>query len=352
MLDLLPVLRDRLGKGEALALATLVSRKGSAPRGQGAKLIANSSGLVLGTVGGGAAEAAVLEACADVLRSGGSRLLDLTLSNDMAAKEGMICGGEVRVFVEILSPDPETRDFFIAVEAAFHSGGVLLTRLASGRDTPPGRTLCVEGRFTGAPLEAGVEVAVLAAVGSRDSLQESAELAFDGKDYFAEPLFSPNRMIIAGGGHVAVPTAELAAFAGFDVHVIDDRPEFSQPERFPRATSIRAVPEFANCLAMFSPDARTYVVIITRGHMYDEAVLAQALRTRAGYIGMIGSRKKRSIVYAAMRERGFGDADLARVHCPVGLPIGAETPEEIAVSIVGECIAHKRGIEAGAPPLT
>ena len=344
MLDLLPVLRERLGKGETLALATLVSRKGSAPRSRGARLLADASGLVRGTVGGGAVEAAVLEACADVLRSGGSRLLDLALSSDMAAKEGMVCGGEVRVFVETLLPDPETRGFFAAVESAFHSGGVLLTRLASGRDAPPGRTLCAQGRFIGALLGAGAEEAVLSALDSLDFLQEPAERAFGGEAYFVEPLFSPNRMIIAGGGHVAVPTAELAAFAGFSVHVIDDRPEFSRPERFPRAASTGTVPEFADCLASFSPDARTYVVIITRGHMYDEAVLAQALRTKAGYIGMIGSRKKRNIVYAAMRERGFVDADLARVHCPVGLAIGAETPEEIAVSIVGECIAHKRGV--------
>ncbi|SBV96882.1 Xanthine and CO dehydrogenases maturation factor, XdhC/CoxF family [uncultured delta proteobacterium] len=349
MLHLLTVLRERLGKGQPLALATVVARKGSAPRGRGARLLADASGLIHGTVGGGAAEAAVLEACAGVLRSGGSRLLDLALTNAMAAQEGMACGGEVRVFVECVSPDAKTRDFFAALAAAFHhaalhdGGGVLLTRLAPGQGGSPERTLYTQGCFTGAPLGERAEKAFLAALSPRGDLSESAEHSLDGELFFAEPLVPPSRMLIAGAGHVAVPTAELAAFAGFSVHVIDDRPEFSRPERFPRADATHTAPDFADCLAGFTPDARTYVVIITRGHMHDGTVLAQALRTQAGYIGMIGSRKKRETVYAAMRELGFTEADLARIHCPVGLPIGAETPEEIAVSIVAECIAHKRG---------
>lgn len=349
MLHLLAVLRERLDQGDPLALATIVAREGSAPRGRGARLLADASGLIHGTVGGGAAEAAVLEACAAILRSGGSRLLDVTLTNDMAAREGMACGGTVRLFVEYLSPDAQTRDFFAAVDAAFHDaalhdgGGVLLTHIAPGHGGSPERVLYAKGRFTGAPLGERAKEAFLAGLTPRGDLPESAERLLDGELFFAEPLLPPDRMLIAGGGHVAVPTAELAAFAGFSVHVIDDRPEFSRPERFPQAASTHTAPDFADCLAGFTPDARTYVVIITRGHMHDGTVLAQALHTDAGYIGMIGSRKKRETVYAAMREQGFTEADLARVHCPVGLAIGAETPEEIAVSIVAECIAHKRG---------
>ena len=331
MRDLLAVITDRLDRGDPLAMATVVSRKGSAPRGSGARLLANASGLIHGTIGGGASEAAVLDACADVLREGGCRLLELTLTNAMAAKEGMACGGEVRVFVEPLTPDEGTREFFAAATAACCTAacgesGVLLSRLASGRDVLPERTLYAAGEFT--KLPPGGEAAVV---------------VLDGVEHFAEPLLPQSRMIIAGAGHVAVPTATLASFAHFTVHVIDDRAEFARPERFSHAASVSVVPEFDGCLASFAPDERTCIVIVTRGHLYDEAVLAQALRTGAGYIGMIGSRKKRETVYAALRARGFGDADLARVHCPVGLDIGAETPEEIAVSIVAECIAHKRG---------
>lgn len=343
MQELLRIVCERLANGEELALATLVSRKGSAPRNRGARLVANASGLVYGTVGGGAGEAAVLEACAEVLRGGASRLLDLTLSNAVAATEGMVCGGEMRLFVEALKPDPATRRFFAAVRAALQDGGgVLLAHLAVSPDPSAGRLLYADGRFHGAVLETGEANALADALATRGALSEPAILTVDGKEYFADPLFLPSNMILAGGGHVAVATAELAAFAGFSVHVMDDRPEFSRLERFRGAASASTVPGFADCFIPFSPDARTHIVIATRGHMYDETVLAQALTTNAGYIGMIGSRKKRDTVYAALRSRGFTEADLSRVRCPVGLAIGAETPEEIAVSIVGECIAHKR----------
>lgn len=343
MRSVLPLICERLGKGVPLALATLVGRKGSAPRGRGARLLADATGLVGGTVGGGSAEAAVLESCADALRTGGSRLLDLKLTGAMAAEEGMVCGGEVRFFVEVLLPSPELRDFFGSVVSVLRRGeGIFLTRLAADPESSPERLLYADGnviRFPG-----GKDTDMLqAALRTRDPLAGPDVFSCNGKEYFADPLFRPHRMIIAGAGHIAVPTAELAAFAGFSVHIIDDRPEFSRPERFPKAESVTVAPEFADCLTPFSPDSHTYVVIVTRGHLYDGSVLAQALRTGAGYIGMIGSRKKRETVYAAMREAGFGDSELGRVHCPIGLAMGAETPEEIAFSIVGECIAHKRG---------
>lgn len=347
MRELLPIIREHLGKGIPLALATLVSRKGSAPRGQGARLLSTTAGLVGGTIGGGGVEAAVLESCVFALHTGGSHLLDLTLTNALAAEEGMVCGGEVRVFVETLLPSPELRNFFDAVAAALGTGeGVFLTRLATGPESSPERVVYADGTVTGVlpgDLWRSEEVEALqAALRACGPLAGPGIFSCTGRDYFAEPLSLPCRMIIAGGGHIAVPTAELAVFAGFSVHVLDDRPEFAQAERFPKADSVTVVPEFADCLAPFSPDPQTYVVIVTRGHSHDGTVLAQALRTGAGYIGMIGSRRKRETVYAAMREAGFGDADLGRVHCPIGLVIGAETPEEIAFSIVGECIAHKR----------
>lgn len=343
MRNVLPLICERLDKGVPLALATIVARKGSAPRGRGARLLADATGLVSGTVGGGAAEAAVLESCADALRTGGSRLFDLTLTNAMAAEEGMVCGGEVRVFVEVLLPSPELCNFFESVVSVLRGGeGIFLTRLVTDPESSPERIL-----YT------GDDVICFSGDGDADTLQTALRMcgplaepdvfSCNGKEYFADPLPRPHRMIIAGAGHVAVPTAELAAFAGFSVHIIDDRPEFSRTERFPKASSVTVAPEFADCLTPFSPDSHTCVVIVTRGHLCDGTVLAQALRTEAGYIGMIGSRKKRETVYASMREAGFGDAELKRVHCPIGMAIGAETPEEIAFSIVGECIAHKRG---------
>ena len=136
------------------------------------------------------------------------------------------------------------------------------------------------------------------------------------------------------------PTALMAAMVDFRVIVLDDRPDFANAERFP-GVETRVLESFARCFAGIPSGPETFVVIVTRGHAHDADVLAQALRTQAGYIGMIGSRRKRDAVYERLRGQGFSETDLARVHCPIGLEIGAETPEEIAVSINAELVAHR-----------
>ena len=125
---------------------------------------------------------------------------------------------------------------------------------------------------------------------------------------------------------------------------MDDRSEFADPERYPEAREVRVLENFDACLADLGAD--DYVVIVTRGHLHDRDVLAQALKTGAGYIGMIGSRSKRDAVYRSLLESGYTQADLDRVFCPIGLTIGADTPEEIAVSIVGEMIRVRAGVPA------
>lgn len=139
----------------------------------------------------------------------------------------------------------------------------------------------------------------------------------------------------------------MAALAGFDVLVLDDRADFANAERFPFCRT-RVLPSFGDALAGVPCGPGCFLVIVTRGHVHDAGTLALALRTRAGYIGMIGSRRKRDAVYDRLRGQGFTDADFARVRCPIGLDIGAETPEEIAVSIVAELIAHRAGRDLGA----
>jgi len=126
--------------------------------------------------------------------------------------------------------------------------------------------------------------------------------------------------------------------------VIDDRTEFANAKRFPLAREIRVIESFADCIGDLGGD--DFLVIVTRGHLHDRDVLAQGLRTRAGYIGMIGSRRKRAAIYASLKNDGFTDADLARVHSPIGLPIAADTPEEIAVSIAAELIRVRAGMAA------
>jgi len=166
-------------------------------------------------------------------------------------------------------------------------------------------------------------------------------IALDRRRLVIEPAVTPSPLFLFGAGHVAVPTARLAAMVGFRVEVVDDRVEFANRQRFPEADGVRVIADFARALEGLPIDARSGIVILTRGHHYDRTVLAQALRSPARYIGMIGSRRKRDAIYASLLAEGFSTADLERVHSPIGLPISADSPEEIAVSIVAELIQER-----------
>jgi xanthine/CO dehydrogenase XdhC/CoxF family maturation factor len=169
----------------------------------------------------------------------------------------------------------------------------------------------------------------------------------------ASPFPAAPVLYLFGAGHVSQATAAVAAGVGFSVVVLDDRAEFANRERFPHATRVQVLQSLDTALAELGDGAPgapagpagddAYLAILTRGHLHDKTVLAQALRTPARYVGMIGSRKKRDAIYDALRAEGYTEADIARCRCPIGLTIGAQTPEEIAVSIVAELIAARAG---------
>ena len=161
-------------------------------------------------------------------------------------------------------------------------------------------------------------------------------------EIFVEPVVSDPVLYVFGAGHISRQIVPVASRVGFQVVVIDDRADFADTSHFPEARDIYQLP-FEEVMDRFSIHELSYLVIVTRGHMHDKNVLAQALKTEAGYIGMIGSSRKRDIIYEKLLEEGFTEKDLSRVHSPIGLDIGAETPEEIAVSIVAELIMVRRG---------
>lgn len=349
MKDSMRILCEHLRAGQAVVTATIVYQAGSTPRGAGSKLLYGSAGLLQGTIGGGLSEALTLQACAELLKSGPNtgraQVLDFDLSGELAAQSDMICGGHVRVLLEAWYPEPAVLNFFAQVLQALKTqGGILLRPMPlplNKAAQPTGGTLISLRQDTcvyGAPLPD----AVLQVVQKRGKLLHATVVQVQGREYFLEPCVPPWQMIIAGGGHVSLSTAQIASLAGFTVHVIDDRAEFAAAERFPWAASTRHCPEFSHCFSDFSVHTNTCIVIVTRGHLHDGQVLQQALHSGAAYIGMIGSRRKRDALYAQLEQQGVTTAALAQVHCPIGLSIQAETPEEIAVSIVAECIAHKR----------
>ena len=169
-------------------------------------------------------------------------------------------------------------------------------------------------------------------------------MEMENQHFFVEPTFVPGTVFLFGAGHVSQQVADLAARVNFRTVVLDDREEFANPQRFPKADQIVVPSSFEQAFAGLEIDSDSYVVIVTRGHLHDKTVLERALRTKAGYIGMIGSRRKRDMLYQALLSEGFTREDIDRVCCPIGLNIGGDTPEEIAVSIVAQLIKVRSGI--------
>ena len=161
-------------------------------------------------------------------------------------------------------------------------------------------------------------------------------------EVFYEPLRPPDRLVIVGAGHVAVPICQIGHAAGFEIAVIDDRSDYANRERFPQAEQI-LVGDMAECLASLSVDPSTYIVLVTRAHAFDESALRQLAGCRAPYIGMIGSRRRVLIVYRNLIESGVPADSLGNIYAPIGLDIGSRTPEEIGLAVVAEIVNVKRG---------
>ena len=334
-----------LEAGEELVLAVVCNHSGSTPRSSGARMAVHSDGSIAGTIGGGMVEAMAMKAAQEVFANSGNggHLRRFHLTGRDAAVSDMICGGNLDVFLQRIRPEESTLALFKATLDALSRGvGVtILTELGKGGDDifpgPLKHWLLVDDESV-SNLPAPPDP--LAALG-RDRFHRppgASILESDTGQVLVEDVLVPGTVYFAGAGHVAQHTAALAAKVGFRVVVMDDREEFANQDRFPEAERIDVLSSFENCFARETVDANSYLVIVTRGHLHDKTVLGQALETEAGYVGMIGSRSKRDAIYKALRMEGVGQEAIGRVHCPIGLAIGADSPEEIAVSIVAELI--------------
>lgn len=344
-------------QGENIVLVTIALQSGSTPRESGAKMIVCEDGRIVGTVGGGLVEAQCIELgqkllTAQIAQKENASEADgeiamvkhFDLTNEEAAKAAMVCGGRLTVVAQRINAAP-------APTAQGQSGAAALKAVH-------------EALSQGIPCGLTTELAPLAYTFA-DSLPDSTESCFVATNFTVTPLadsgfaassaklqqdgsaccfteqFAPQpRLIIFGAGHVAQPTAHIAAMTGFNVIVLDDRPEFANKERFPESNTM-VLPGFGQSFADLHITPQCYIVIMTRGHLHDKTVLEQALQTPATYIGMIGSKRKRDTLYERMRSEGVTNEAIARCHCPIGLEIGGQTPEEIAVSIMAEVIRHR-----------
>lgn len=332
MRALFAALAEELAAGRGAVVATVVASRGSTPRGPGARMLVRAGGPALGTVGGGAVEWEASRLARDLCREGRSLRRTYRLTNSQAGDLGMICGGETDLLFQYVAPAglPQVREIGRALEEGAAPQWLVTAfaldswrwGLCDGAGSCPGLSDLPRERLL--PL-----------------LKERPALGEGGPALFAQPLTPAGTVYLFGAGHVGLALVHLLALTEFPVVVYDQRP--APPDGIPEAERVVQGPyeDALSRLEAIGPE--DYVVIMTPGHQGDYEILRQVLRTPARYVGCIGSRRK----IAATRERlladGFSEADFARVHAPIGLDIGGETPQEIALSVVAQLVACRAG---------
>jgi len=350
-------------EGQRGALCTIISSKGSLPMSGKAKMLVGEDGTMVGTVGGGCLEADVWAEAQRVVKKDISKIASFILTEQHAGESGLNCGGKVEIFIEPVVPERMTAVFeeIARIRAQGEKGAiatVISSRIPPEMKEQSKLVLRADGTIVGG-IGAGGFI--------EDSVRQKAEevmredyltvLQFDISeeeaqrwglepgdtlDVFVEPIIAIPTLYLFGGGHVSLQIAKVAKMVGFKIVVIDDRPAFANKERFPMADETR-VEDMYTVFERLHIDDQSYIVAVTRGHQHDEPVIEQAIRTEARYIGMIGSKRKISRMWKKLIERGADKQRLTQVHAPIGLEIGADTPEEIAVSIVAQLIESRRG---------
>ncbi len=325
---------SHLQQDKTVALVTIIDKSGSAPRLPGSKMFVEQNGVLHGTIGGGRLEFTAHEAATEVANGSAPILTEYRMRGSGAEGDpDMVCGGIQLVLIERLTP--AMIPMFEQALDCFLDGAKGVWTIDISVPEQPRRSFVDMRRNS----QLMADIDIKAAMRRRTTqLIKTAK-----KSIVIDPLPRCGTVVLIGGGHVSKEVAQLASYVDFDVIVCDDRQEFSNPERFPMARSTHVIKDFKNLFQTIAQEEDYYLLIITRGHNYDQDALAQALQTPARYIGMIGSRSKRAVTYANLRESGFSNADFDRVHCPVGISIGSETPREIAVSILAELIAARAG---------
>jgi xanthine dehydrogenase accessory factor len=322
---------DYLSRGKGGALATIIKKMGAAPREAGAKMFIGSDGRFFGTVGGGCVEAEVWQAAKDVARTGKVKLLHYRLDGRIVEDEGMICGGNVDIFLE---PVVERYKMVYAEARDLEKQGKDALIVTMFSDSSFSKSLVgADGQVTGD--DPGEEI--------RERLGSylKGRGPVIGEGILIEPTISSSFLYLFGAGHVSQYVSKAATMVDFNVVVVDDRADFANRERFPEASEI-IVDDFRHVFEQLHFCGNEYVAVVTRGHKHDALVLEEVLKKPTRYVGMIGSRRKSALILDHLRQKGVDEDVLRSVHAPIGLDIDAETPQEIAVSIVAELIAVKR----------
>lgn len=350
MRELLPAIDRWRAENKRVALATVVKLYGSAPVPLGSKMAISSAGEMAGSVSGGCVEGAVVQEALVILESDRPKLLLYGIADELAQSVGLACGGTIEVFVEPLSAK-STEMAGTTAQGQFEEA-VRLGRLVALATVLTGPAIGAKiriqaggessGAVEDAALAAAVQARATSCLAALQSERVTLESAAGPVEVFIDVQPPQPRLFIVGAVHIAAALVTYANVLGFRTVVLDARTAFATPERFAHAAEL--VTRWpADALAAQSLDEGSCVVVLTHDEKIDNPALAVALRSPARYVGALGSRKTHAKRVAALRELGLGDAEIARIHAPIGLPIAARRPEEIALSIMAEIVAVVNG---------
>jgi xanthine dehydrogenase accessory factor len=353
--DFFTSLNEILQSGNSVLLSTIISQHGSSPRGTGARMAVTSNRRQIGTIGGGRLEEGLHEKYPQFMEGQNSIVLDFVLSEAEAANLEMICGGSISLLVDPISSENKALIRMyekINQTVIEQKNGWLFSYLPdkSKQDRPLKCFVSSDQQIIGSwtpdvvfnnavPEEITFDGNVINL--SEIDLKTPQILKSGETRIFLEPIGQHSTVLIVGAGHIAQKLAPLTTMVGFQTVVLDDREDFISELRFPTIDKRILLENFDNVFKEMNIDEQTFIVIVTRGHQFDKSVLQQALKTSAAYVGMIGSRRKIKLTFEALLEDGVSEEELSKVHSPIGLNIGAETPEEIAISIVAELIQER-----------
>lgn len=342
MKPLFQSMAEHLQSNESLMVATLFDKTGSAPRSDGAKMVVRADGSIYGSIGGGRLEAAAIDLAKKMIAQKKTVIQKFDLTSKDAAASDMICGGKGEILIDFIDAgDPLNLAIYSAAAEIVSRGGkgwlvtILENKPASNDGIKRQQCLIKPDKTMIGSVECNPKLLENLINGPAKITLHSE--VYDEQRFLVEPLREGGTVFIFGAGHVSQKIAPLSESVGFRTIVLDDRVDFANRERFAEPVEVRVIDDFKK-LPPLEIDNDSYLVIVTRGHLFDKDVLAQVLRRGAAYVGMIGSRTKRDLIYKELGEKGFTPDELSRVYCPIGTAILAETPEELGISIVGELV--------------
>ena len=329
------------GRGEGVAIATVVETKKSAPQPPGTKMAINASGQIAGAVSGGCVEGAVVEVAEQVMAGSAPQLLHYGIADEEAWDVGLPCGGEISVWVEAFDPSGLQSEF---VELARQAGRVaIVTAVAGGPQLGAKLLVPLGAEPSGSLGDPELDVASIELASEALWSEASGLHQVEGATVFVDVAAPPPRLVIVGAVDFAAQLAAVATLAGWRAFVIDPRARFATPERFPAAERVIVAwpPEAFAELEPFDP--ATAIAVLTHDPKLDDAALTAALASDAGYIGAMGSRRAQAKRHDRLIAAGVDPEQLGRIAAPIGLDIGALTAAETALSIMGEIVALKHG---------